>query len=268
MLSALSLKTAKAQGQKIAMVTAYDFPFAQMAERAGADMILVGDSGANVVLGMASTREIGMDEMLIFVAAARRGASSTHIIGDLPFESETTPDLALVNARRMIAAGADSVKLEGARFEIVQHLCSQGIEVVGHLGLLPQTATSFKKAARESHEQEQLIRDALELERLGICALVLEHIPEELGKRVSEALRIPVIGIGAGPYCDGQVMVLHDLLGISERIPSLAYGFGQVRAEAQSALQDYVNWVRNSSNLKALRSTEPQSQGPYGGSES
>lgn len=266
MLSANSLQTAKSQGHKIAMVTAYDYPFAQMAERAGADMILVGDSGANVVLGMASTRDIGMEEMLVFVSAARRGAPSTHIIGDLPYESETTPELALHNSRRMIAAGATSVKLEGARFEIVQHLCSHGIEVVGHLGLLPQTATSFKKAARETHEQEQLLRDALELERLGICALVLEHIPEELGQSVSEALRIPVIGIGAGSHCDGQVMVLHDLLGISERIPSLAFGFGQVRTVAQSALQEYVNWVRSSSDLKALRSTESQNLGPYGGS--
>lgn len=258
MLDSKSLRQAKLEGRKLAMVTAYDYPFAQLAAQAGADLLLVGDSGANVVLGMSSTRVIGMAEMLVFVAAVRRGAPEIHLVGDLPFGADANPELALENSRRMIQAGASSVKLEGPQYQVIEALVAQGIEVVGHLGLLPQTAVSFKKVAKEAHQQEQLIAEALKLQELGICALVLEHIPEELGARVSALLDIPVIGIGAGAACDGQVMVLHDLLGLSAKIPSLAHGFGDLRTHALRALQDYVNWVRQSSDLKALRSAETE----------
>lgn len=228
------------------VITAYDAPFAARAEIAGVDAILVGDSAANTVLGYASTREVGMDAMLLLTGAVARGARNTHIIGDMPYGSDEGIGAALENARLFIAAGAHSVKMEGAKSEIARALVDAGIPVMGHLGLLPQTAKSFKQVAKDDQEKAQLMADALSLEAAGICALVLEHIPSDLGEAVTRRLSIPTIGIGAGPKTDGQVMVMHDILGISSRrLPPFAKVFAAVGQEIEAGLTRYAEAVRN-----------------------
>jgi len=231
----------------IAMITAYDACFARIAEASGIDMILVGDSGANVVLGYASTREIGMDEMLMFVGAVRRGATSTHIVADMPWQSDRDPSTAVMNAKRLLAAGAHSVKVEGADLNVIEALIRNNISVVGHLGLLPQTATSFKQQGQSSEEAEKILTDARAIAQLGIIALVLEHIPERLGYLVSQALpSIPTIGIGAGKLVDGQVLVLHDALGMHPyKVPPFAHKFTDLYAQSVEALKCYVQAVRD-----------------------
>jgi 3-methyl-2-oxobutanoate hydroxymethyltransferase len=227
------------------VITAYDAPFAARAEIAGVDAILVGDSAANTVLGYASTREVGMEAMLILTGAVARGARNTHIIGDMPYGSDESVDAALDNARRFIAAGAHSVKMEGAKVEIARALVGAGIPVVGHLGLLPQTAQNFKQVARDDQEKARLLEEALSLETAGICALVLEHIPSDLGEKVTRRLSIPTIGIGAGPKTDGQVMVMHDVLGLSSRrLPPFAKAFAAVGQEIEAGLTRYAEAVR------------------------
>ena len=230
----------------VVMITAYDACFARMAEAAGIDMILVGDSGANVVLGYSSTREIGMDEMLVFVAAVRRGAPNTHVVADMPWQSDRDPGTALHNARRFIAAGADSVKIEGIHLETIETLRREGIEVVGHLGLLPQTATSFKQHGQSPEEAERLLIDARQFAQAGAFALVLEHIPERLGALVSQGIpHVITIGIGAGNMTDGQVLVLHDALGMHPfKLPPFAHKFADLYARGVDGLVLYAESVR------------------------
>lgn len=226
------------------MITAYDHPFAHIAEQAQVDIILVGDSGANVVLGLPSTRDIGMHEMELFVAAARRGAPGTHLIADMPWKSCATPATALKNARRMIQLGADSVKLEGHHPAVIRALRQADIEVVGHLGLLPQTAKSLKQVGNEDAEAERIVAQARALEKLGICLLVLEHMNGELAARITGELRIPTVGIGAGTGVNGQVLVLHDVLGIHDRrLPPFAKKHANVYQAALAGLRSYAREV-------------------------
>lgn len=233
------------KSKPMVVVTAYDAPFARRAESAGVDAILVGDSAANVVLGLDSTREIGMDAMLLFVGAVARGARQTHIIADMPYGSDEQPEEAVKQARRFIAAGAHSVKIEGAKLESAAALHAAGIPLVGHLGLLPQTAKSFKQVGRNAQEEAQLLADALALSARGMCAVVLEHIPAAVGAALTQKLPCPTIGIGAGPGTDGQVLVLHDILGLNERaLPPFAKSFGSVGEEAGAALSRYAQAVR------------------------
>jgi len=231
---------------RIAMITAYDACFARMAEAAGIDMILVGDSGANVVLGYASTREIGMDEMLIFVGAVRRGAPNTHVVADMPWRSDVDVPTALHNARRFMQAGANSVKIEGAPLEILYALEKEGIPVVGHLGLLPQTATSFKQAGQTPQEAAQTLADAIAVAKAGAFAIVLEHVPDSLGALVAQRIAdVPIIGIGAGNAVDGQVLVLHDALGMHPfRQPPFAKKFVDIYTQGVDALRRYAEFVR------------------------
>lgn len=244
MLQPNELKERKGN-KPISMITAYDAPFARMAEAAGIDMILVGDSGANVVLGMQSTRDIGMAEMLVFVAAARRGAPNTHIVADMPWQSERTPAEAVMNAKKFLEAGANSVKIEGARSEILEALKKEKISVVGHLGLLPQSATSFKQQGQSPEEASRIYEEAKLCARCGVFALVLEHIPESLGAHISQALQdIPTIGIGAGKKVDGQVLVLHDALGLHPfRIPPFAEKFADLYGAGVQGIQNYIESV-------------------------
>jgi len=211
------------RGEKVVMVTAYDFAQARQVDAAGADVVLVGDSLAMVVLGHPDTLAVTMEEMLHHVKAARRGTERALLVADMPYGSfHLGPAQAVENALRFLKeGGAQAVKIEGARPEVVRALVSAEVPVMAHLGLTPQSVHrlgGFRVQGRGEAARERLLADALEAEAAGAFALVLECVPAELAAEVSAALVIPTIGIGAGPGCDGQVLVYHDLLGLEERI--------------------------------------------------
>jgi 3-methyl-2-oxobutanoate hydroxymethyltransferase len=211
----------KALGEPIAMVTAYDYPSAQVAEEAGVDVVLVGDSGAMTVLGYPSTLPVTLDELLMLAAAVRRGLSTPLLVGDMPFGSyEASNEDAIHNAQRFVKeAGVDAVKLErgGSSVERTRAIVAAGIPVMGHVGLTPQSATAlggYRSQGRTAERALEVMRDALALQDAGAFAVVFEAIPSALSEAIMPRMRIPVIGIGAGPATDGQVLVFHDLLGI------------------------------------------------------
>ncbi|MGL1902637.1 MAG: 3-methyl-2-oxobutanoate hydroxymethyltransferase [Fibrobacterales bacterium] len=244
MLKPIDFIHQKKSGQKISVLTAYDVNFARLLEEVQIDAILVGDSAANVVWGHGSTRDIGMEEMILSTAAVARGARNTHIISDMPYQSDSSVELALENGQKLVAAGAHSVKIEGTKFDQIKALTEKGIDVVGHLGLTPQTATSLKQVGKSDSEAEQMIDDALQLQQLGAIAIVLEHIPDALGGLISDKISIPTIGCGAGKLCDGQVMVLHDMLGIpGGKYPPFSKQFADLNALVKQAFSDYKAWV-------------------------
>lgn len=231
--------------EPLVMVTAYDFPFAQVMEEAGVDIILVGDSLANVVLGLPTTREVGMDVMALFVSAVARGARNTHILADMPYGSDTDPAKAVTNGKRFLSLGAHSVKLEGAKLETIAALTSEGVPVVGHLGLLPQTAKSFKQVGRAQEERDEVLRSAEALSQAGAIGMVLEHMDFALAAEVTRRVPVPTIGIGAGKDVDGQVLVLHDFLGLGAGpLPPFARAFADLRKQAVSGAKDYCRAVR------------------------
>jgi 3-methyl-2-oxobutanoate hydroxymethyltransferase len=244
---AQSLLSARESLIPLSMVTCYDAAYAVLCQEAGVDLLLVGDSLANVVLGYSRTAEIGMPEMLHHTAAVRRGAPGAKVVADLPFGADETVELALANGQALAKAGADAVKLEGAKVAQVEALVAAGVPVVGHLGLLPQTATSLKQVGRTAEEAQGMLADSLALEAAGACALVLEHVPSELAREITQTLRIPTIGIGAGKDCSGQVLVLHDMLGLSSRRPPFARAFAELRQATVQALGDYAKAVREKS---------------------
>ena len=240
-----TIRRMKSEGRKIVMLTAYDYPTAQFVEAAGVDMLLVGDTLGVVVLGFRSTREVTMEIMLTHVAAARRGAPETHLVADMPYRSYDTPESAVANARRFAEAGADSVKVEGAVLDAVRAIRKAGIEVMGHVGLLPQTATNHKARGREAAEAAAIRRDARQLEEAGCFCIVLEHMPLSLGEQITADLAVPTIGIGAGPHCDGQVLVLHDMLGFFARFtPPFVKRYAELGHVAKEACQRYAEEVR------------------------
>jgi len=211
----------KALGEPIVMVTAYDYPSAQVAEEAGVDVVLVGDSGAMTVLGYPSTVPVTLDELLMLASAARRGLSTPLLVGDMPFGSyEVSNEQAIANAQRFIKeAGCDAVKLErgGTSVERARAIIGAGIPVMGHVGLTPQTATAlggYRSQGRTAERALEVVGDALALQEAGCFSIVFEAIPAALTEVLMPRVRIPVIGIGAGGATDGQVLVFHDLLGI------------------------------------------------------
>jgi 3-methyl-2-oxobutanoate hydroxymethyltransferase len=211
----------KALGEQIVMVTAYDFPSAQVAEEAGVDVVLVGDSGAMTVLGYPSTLPVTFDELLMLAAAVRRGVSTPLLVADMPFGSyEASNELAIHNAQRFVKeAGVDAVKLErgGSTVERARAIVAAGIPVMGHVGLTPQSATAlggYRSQGRTAERAIEVMRDALALQEAGSFSIVFEAIPAPLSEAIMPRMRIPVIGIGAGAATDGQVLVFHDLLGI------------------------------------------------------
>jgi 3-methyl-2-oxobutanoate hydroxymethyltransferase len=211
----------KALGEPIAMVTAYDYPSAQVAEEAGVDIVLVGDSGAMTVLGYPSTLPVTLDELLMLAAAVRRGLSTPLLVGDMPFGSyEASDELAVRSAQRFVKeAGVDAVKLErgGSSVERTRAIVNAGIPVMGHVGLTPQSATAlggYRSQGRTAERALEVMRDAIALQEAGAFSVVFEAIPAPLSEAIMPRMRIPVIGIGAGPATDGQVLVFHDLLGI------------------------------------------------------
>jgi 3-methyl-2-oxobutanoate hydroxymethyltransferase len=217
-----TLAAAHRRGARIVMLTAYDYPSGRVAEAAGVDVVLVGDSGAMTVLGYPTTREITMDELLVLTRAVRRAVHEIPVIGDLPFGSYEGSDAdAIAAARRFMEAGCDAVKLEGADAMLprVRAIIGAGIPVVGHVGLLPQSVTSpdgYRAQGRDMAQALAIIAGAEALDAAGCAALVVEAVPSEIGALITERVRIPVIGIGAGAATDGQVLVYHDLLGYGE----------------------------------------------------
>ncbi|MCD6025268.1 MAG: panB [Fibrobacteria bacterium] len=228
----------------LVVCTAYDAAFARLLEAAGVDVLLVGDSLANVMLGLESTREIGMAEMETFAAAVLRGAPATHVTVDLPFGSYDDPALALANARRFLDLGAASVKLEGTRLDVIRALVAAGIPVMGHLGVLPQTAQSFKRVGLSTEDRVRLIGEAESLQDAGVFAIVLENVEAETAREVTRSLTVPTIGIGSGDGTRGQVQVLHDLLGLLEKSPPFAKPFASLRNDVKSAVEKYAAAVR------------------------
>jgi 3-methyl-2-oxobutanoate hydroxymethyltransferase len=242
----------KALGEPLAMVTAYDYPSAQVAEEAGVDLVLVGDSGAMTVLGYPSTVPVSLDELLMLAAAVRRGLSTPFLIGDMPFGSyEVSDEEAIRNAQRFVKeAGCDAVKLErgGTSAERARAIVDAGIPVMGHVGLTPQTATAlggYRSQGRTAERGLAVMRDALALQEAGCFSLVFEAIPSALAEAIMPRMDIPVIGIGAGPATDGQVLVFHDLLGIYDgHVARFVKRYADVRQEMVRGLSAFVADVR------------------------
>ena len=242
----------KRDGRKIVMVTAYDAPGGRLADEAGADLVLVGDSAAMTVLGHDSTVPATMDEMLILTRAVTRGASRPLVVADMPFGSfQVSDEDAVRNAIRFVKeAGADAVKLEGAGVMLsrVRAIVAAGIPVMGHLGLTPQSATmlgGFKAQGRSAEKAIALLRDARALEAEGCFSVVLEAVPAPVAARITQELAIPTIGIGAGVDCDGQVLVWHDLLGLYEgRVARFVKRYADVGATIRTALAEFAADVR------------------------
>jgi 3-methyl-2-oxobutanoate hydroxymethyltransferase len=245
----------KSRGERIVMVTAYDFPSGRLADAAGIDIVLVGDSAAMTILGHDSTVPATMDEMVILTRAAARGARRPLVLADMPFGSfQISDEEAVRNAVRFVKeAGADAVKVEGAGPTVsrVLALVGAGIPVMGHIGLTPQSATmlgGFRAQGRTAAKARQLVEDARTLEQAGCFALVLEAVPAPVAARITETLSIPTIGIGSGPDCDGQVLVYHDLLGLYQgRSPRFVKRYAELAATIQQALERYAADVRSGS---------------------
>jgi 3-methyl-2-oxobutanoate hydroxymethyltransferase len=237
--------------QKITMLTAYDYPIAYLVDKAGIDMILVGDSLANVVLGLQSTTEVGMQEMIHHAKAVTRAVGCAMVIGDMPYESyQVNPEEAVNNARRFIEeAKCDAVKLEwfDRCLEVTEKIVRTGIPVMGHIGLTPQTADKlggFKVQGKDAQAAKILIEQALNLEKAGCFSIVLECVPDKIAKIITEKLKIPTIGIGAGIHCDGQVLVIHDLLGLFQRYtPKFVKKYADLSASILKAIEEYKNEV-------------------------
>jgi 3-methyl-2-oxobutanoate hydroxymethyltransferase len=251
------------RGERIVMVTAYDAPSARLADEAGIDLILVGDSAAMVVLGHDSTLPVTLDEMLMLTSAVSRVTRRALVVGDLPFGSyQESDEKAVASAVRMVKeGGADIVKLEGAdrRLSRVRAIGDAGIPVMGHIGLTPQSATllgGYRAQGRTAGTAHRLYDAALASEAAGCCALVLEAVPAEVAGAIARALTIPVIGIGAGPDCDGQVLVWHDLLGVSpDPVPRFVKRYADLASEIRRALGAYANEVREGSTRKRATPT-------------
>ncbi|MEO0080477.1 MAG: 3-methyl-2-oxobutanoate hydroxymethyltransferase [candidate division WOR-3 bacterium] len=241
----------KQKQEKIVCLTAYDYPTAMILDQAGVDLILVGDSAANVVYGKPTTLTIGMEEMLYHTRAVASGVQRALVVADMPFLSyQVSVESAVENAGRLLKAGAEAVKLEGAGpvLETVKRLVDLGIPVMGHLGLTPQAIHKLggtRLQARRPEEQEQLLADACALEQAGCFSVILEKIPAGVARRVTEKLHIPTIGIGAGPDCDGQVLVLHDMLGLTNLPPfKFVKRYANLWEEIAQAVRQFCEDVR------------------------
>src|SRR5436305_212968 len=243
----------KRLGEPIVMVTAYDYPSAQVAQEAGVDVVLVGDSGAMTVLGYPSTVPVSTEEMLMLASAARRGLRTPLLVGDLPFGSyEASDEQAIATAQRFIKeAGCDAVKLErgGTSVQRARAIVDAGIPVMGHVGLTPQTATAlggYRAQGRTAERALSVARDALALQEAGCFSIVFEAIPAAVSELLVPRLEIPVIGIGAGPAADGQVLVFHDLLGIYDgHAPRFAKRYGELKAQMVAGVAEYAGEVRS-----------------------
>ncbi len=251
-LTVLDLAAMKERHEPIVMVTAYDYPMARIADGAGVDAVLVGDSIGNNVLGFDSTLPVTMDEIATHTRAVSRAVTRAFVVGDMPFMSyqPSTRD-AVLNAGRLMSEGsADAVKLEGGArsVEAVRAIVGAGIPVMGHIGLTPQSASSlggYKVQGRAAAQARALFDDALALEAAGVFALVLEAIPSLLAAEITRRSGMPTIGIGAGPQCDGQVLVMHDMFGLSDRPPRFAKQYFDMRAAFEAGFKAYRDDVKS-----------------------
>jgi 3-methyl-2-oxobutanoate hydroxymethyltransferase len=247
-----TLQKMKAAGEKIAMLTAYDFSFAGIIDAAGIDIILVGDSASNVMAGHETTLPITLDQMIYHAQSVVRGINRCLVVVDMPFGSyQSNSEIALASAIKIMKeTGGHSVKLEGGEdaVESIKKIVGAGIPVMGHLGLTPQSIYKFgtyNVRAKEADEANQLKQDALLLQEAGCFAIVLEKIPADLAKEVSESLHIPTIGIGAGVHCDGQVLVMHDMLGINTEFkPRFLRQYLNIHEQATKAVQQYIQDIK------------------------
>ena len=244
------LREAKANAQKLTMLTAYDASFARAMDQQGVDMILIGDSMGMVVQGQYSTLPVTAEQIEYHTECVARGVTNTLVIADLPFQTDSDPDTALFNATRFLQAGAGMVKLEGAGFkcDVIAYLSEREIPVCAHLGLTPQSVLrlgGYKVQGRDEAAAKRVMADALAVQEAGADLLVLECVPSALAKDITAALDIPTIGIGAGPHCDGQVLVLHDMLGIDSghRRPKFVKDFLQIGGSVAGAFAAYVEEV-------------------------
>lgn len=243
----------KKNGEKISMLTAYDFSTAKYLDEAGVEMLLIGDSVGMTVLGYDSTINVTVGEMKLFTGAVARGAKSALIVADMPFMSvQTSKEQAVQNAADLIRAGADAVKIEGVSdyiVDVVSHLTNSGIPVVAHLGFTPQYVRAFGGyfvQGKTSEKSLAMLEGAKQLQAAGAFALVLEMVPEETAKMITERLQIPVIGIGAGRFCDGQVLVVDDLIGkYGEFTPKFVKKYADVKDIIKNSAQQYVNDVKS-----------------------
>jgi len=260
----------KAAGQKITVLTAYDAIMARLLDSAGIDVLLVGDSLGMVVLGYETTLPVTMEEMLHHTRAVARGASTALVVADMPFLSyQVSVSEAVRNAGRfMKEAGAEAVKVEGGKgvLEVVARLVEVGIPVMGHLGLTPQSVHQlggFRKQARDKEAARLLLEDARALQQAGAFSIVLESIPDEVAGEVSAALSIPTIGIGAGPFCDGQVLVGPDVFGLNDGyVPSFVKQYSNLREVIVAAAREYAREVREGEFPQPKRESEPVSTTP------
>ena len=244
------LKARKQRGEKIAVLTAYDATLARLLERAGIDVLLVGDSVGMAVLGYDSTIPVTLDAMIHHTAAVARGTTTALVIADMPFLTyQATAAEAVRNAGKLIQAGAAAVKIEGGRpmQKVIRRLVDVGIPVMGHLGVQPQSVhqlSGYRRRGANADEADAILRDAHALEEAGAFALVLESIPPELARSITAALHIPTIGIGAGPACDGQVLVSYDMLGLLDDSPPFAKKYTTLAAAIELAAKAYADEVR------------------------
>jgi len=239
----------KEKGEKIVALTAYDYPFAKMVDESGIHVILVGDSLGMVVQGETSTLPVTMDEMVYHTRLVARGAGRSMVVGDMPFMSyQTSVQEAVANAGRLLKeAGAGAVKLEGgaAVCDVIRAVSEAGIPVMAHIGLTPQ-AVHQMGGYRVQRDEDRLLADAKDVEAAGAFSVVLEGIPAAVAEKITRALTIPTIGIGAGPKCDGQILVLHDMLGLNDRhLPKFVKQYAQLGNAAKTAIQMYIEEVRD-----------------------
>lgn len=237
--------------EKISVITAYEYSTAKICDSAGIDILLVGDSAAMVVLGYSSTVPVGMQEMMIFCGAVARGTKRAIVVGDMPFGSyQVGPGMAVENAIQMIKAGCDAVKLEGSSeiVDTIRAIIDAGIPVMGHIGLRPQTSAlweGYKLQGRTKEGANKLIEDAIKLEKAGVFSIVLEMVTSEVGDAITRRVSVPTIGIGSGPNCDGQVLVLHDMLGIYQDIrPKFVKRYSELNKEIFDAVSSYNHEVK------------------------
>lgn len=242
----LSMKNSK----KIAVITSYDYTTAQLCDKTGIDILLVGDSGGMVMLGYENTIPVTMEQMCFFTQAVRAGRQNAMVVSDMPFMSyQASKSQAIENAGKLVKAGADAVKLEGGTeiTNTVRSIVEVGIPVMGHIGFQPQTTTlqeGYRVQARTKDDALSLVRNAKALEDAGVFSIVLEMVTREVSKIITESIRIPTIGIGAGPDCDGQVLVVHDVLGLYEKIkPKFAKRYLDLAREIVKAVSEYKDDV-------------------------
>jgi len=250
-VTVLDVQQAKGENRKLTMVTAYDYPFGLLADEAGVDIVLVGDSLGMVVMGLEGTVEVNMEHMIHHIRAVTRGCKNPFIVGDMPFMSyNTSIREAIINAGRLLKeGGCESIKLEGGVdfAQTIEAIVKAGIPVQGHIGLTPQTASAlggFKMQGRDAAAAKRIIDDARALEDAGVFSMILEAVPAPLGKLVAEAVKVPVIGIGAGPDVDGQVLVTHDMIGLFDKfVPKFVKQYTNIRKVILEALSEYKQEV-------------------------